>query len=358
MPEIQVLLGDRTGRVLAEVTPKLSNIPWRLNEIPRITLKFSKKDDKATQTNLQYGNRVFIRFSSDIGLPDWGGVIDTPATWDASSISLSVYGIQYLLQFRQTIKTRVFNETIVGRIFDQVLREAEQQQALRLRVGPVWTGGRVHTVRYHFKSAWSIITDSIQQIETCDVRFIPKYQNGFIRFEAELHEKAGSDKSSQFAFKEGRNVSEVVYTEQGPIINEFAAVGKGTTWSDKKSARYYNRKSDQKYGLRQSSKVFPDVTLEYTLARNARVEVIKNAEPHTRIALTVSNTTPARFVDYDLGDIVRCILPSYSWDGYDAPVRVLAREYVPSKGCCILVVEEDKFIAPINIGTGAERTEE
>lgn len=354
---MRVLLGDRTGRIIAEVKPQIQSISWRLNEIPSLKMKFAKTDPKATETNLQYGNRVLISFDDSVGLPYWGGMIDVPSSWDKSSVVVTAWGIEYMLQFRITQKTRAFNDESAGRILWTVLTEANDEQPMGLMFGPIWTGGRMHSPRYHFKSAWSIIKDCIQKLEYCDVRFKAKRKGDFIRFQAELHEKAGQDKRTKYAFREGKNVSEAQYTEQGPIINEFAAAGAGTTWGvDRKHSVHYDRTSDQKYGLRQSSRVYPDVTLETTLIRYAHSEIRDNAEPHTRIAMKVANARPARFVDYDLGDILGCTLPSYGWNGFDAPVRVLAREYNTAGGFCTLVVEEEKIVNPINIGWKAERT--
>lgn len=356
---MQVLVGDRTGRIIAELEPEITTVAWRLNEIPSLKMRIARTDSKCTQTNLQYGNRVLISFADSVGLPNWGGVIDVPSAWDRSSITVSAWGIEYLLKFRTTVKTRAFNDECVGRIFKTVLKEADWQQPMGLLFGPIWTGGRPHSPRYHFKSAWSIIQECVSELEHCDAIFKAIRKGDFIRFQAELYERAGQDKRTKYAFREGKNVSEVTYTEQGPIINEFAAVGAGTTWGDdRKYSIHYDRATDQKYGLRQSSKVFPDVTMETTLIRWAFSEVQENAEAHTRIGLRVANARPARFVDYDLGDILGCTLPSYGWSGYDAPVRVLAREYDTVAKSCNLVVEEEKIVNPVNIGWRAERTGE
>lgn len=355
----QVLLGDRTGRILAEVEPQIKTVAWRLNEIPSLKMTFAKTDPKCIETYLQYGNRVLITFDDSVGLPRWGGIIDVPAQWDKSSVTVSAWGIEYLLKFRTTIKTRAFNDESVGRIFYAVLREADWEQPLGLKFGTIWSGGRTHSPRYHYKSVWSIIKDCISKLEFCDVRFKGIRDGDFIRFQAELHERAGEDKRTKYAFREGKNVSEAQYTEQGPIINEFAAAGAGTTWGEERQSSIHQEvTSSQKYGLRQSSKVYPDVTIESTLIRYAYSELRENAEPHTRIGLSVANVRPARFVDYDLGDIIGCTLPSYGWNGFDAPVRVLAREYDTVGGSCNLVVEEEKEINPINIGWRAEGTSE
>ena len=356
---MQVLLGDRSGRIIAQVKPEIKSVNWRLNEIPQLSMRFSKKDAKVTESNLQYGNRVLIKFSSDIGLPYWGGVIDPPAEWDESSVTVTAWGIEYLLQFRTTPKTRAFNDDTVGRILYYTLYEANQDQDMGLYFGSIWGGGRGHSPRYHGKTVWSIVKDCTTKLERCDIRFIARQDGDFIKFRVDVHEKAGQDNRNKFAFREGKNVSEVVLTEQGPIINKFMAIGAGTDWGESRQhSVHYDRVSDQKYGLREASKVYPDVTMESTLIRYAHTEIRDNAEPHTRIALKVGNARPARFVDYDLGDVIGCTLPSYGWNGFDAPVRVLAREYDTTKGSCTLVVEEEKFVAPVNVGWDAVGTSE
>ena len=76
---VQVLVGDRFGRVLGEITPLLGNITWRLNKIGKTTVTISKKDAKVSENFFRYGNRLLIQFTDDIGLPAWGGVMDTPS---------------------------------------------------------------------------------------------------------------------------------------------------------------------------------------------------------------------------------------------------------------------------------------
>ena len=67
-----------------------------------------------------------------------------------------------------------------------------------------------------------------------------------------------------------------------------------------------------------------------------------NSEPRRLFSLEVVDEVPALFSDYDLGDTVRCMLPSFGFGGYDGTVRILAREFNPASGTCKLVVEEPR----------------
>jgi len=352
---VQVLVGDRFGRVIAEVDPLIGPLPWRLNNIARASLTFSRQDAKLDPDALQVGNRVLVRFSDDVGLPDWGGVMDFPRTWTGDTFETSVYGIEYLLQFRSTDRTRAFNSTPVGNIFYRILNEAEQQQPLGLTFGRIWTGGSPHYPRYHFKPLWWIIKDSLLKMENCDVRFVPELSDGRITFRAELWESLGSDLSGQWALKEGKNVVSAKLTEQGPIVNDYAAIGAGTTWGDERAVSIaYDADSDRLYGLRQDSKVFSGVTQATTLDRHAMSAVESNSRPHVRLALQVANVSPASFARYDLGDTLRCVLPSFHFSGYDEDVRVISREYNPQTGICYLVVEEPTDVTAVYRGPGGE----
>ena len=57
-------------------------------------------------------------------------------------------------------------------------------------------------------------------------------------------------------------------------------------------------------------------------------------------ALATTDDRPGQFRDYDVGDTVRCVLPSFDWAGLRGMYRVLGREFFPVHGVCDLVLEE------------------
>ena len=355
----QVLVGDRFGRVLGEVTPLIGPVAWRLNAIGRTILTFSKKDPKATELLLRHGNRILIQFSADIGLPNWGGVIDPPRNWGPSSIGVSCYGIEYLLQFRQTGKTRSFESVPVGSIFNRILVEAQFDYPMGITFGRIWTGGRMHSPRYHFKTLWDVIVNDLLPMENCDFLFVPYLEAGYIKFRAELYEKLGEDKSTKRQLKEGKNVATAGIVEQGPIVNSFVAIGAGAAWGEERPTSIsVERSSEQLYGLRQGSEVYSGITQTSTLDRYSNSVVEKGSSPHMRPALTATNKPPATFSTYGIGDYIRCVLPTYGFNGYNAVVRILAREFNVQKTECKLVAEE-RFTPTVTFaGPGGEGMQE
>lgn len=357
--EFRVLVGNRFGNIITEVNPEVSSLVWRLNKIEKANLKFSVKDDKAIERYLRYGNRILISFDNSTGIPNWGGTIETPMVWNNGFVNATVYSIGYQLQFRITAKTRTFVSDFVGKIFRNLLVEAEHEQFMGFTFGHIWTGGRLHTVSYHYKDLWWIFNSSLRKLEGCDFKFTPyESSDGRILFDAEVYEEQGSDKTNTVSLSEGKNVVSVKYEEQGPIINEFTSVGAGTTWGIDRPARTaLERNSEQKYGIRQKSRVFSEVTDPNTLFRYSYKQAQREAYSHAMIKMDVIDKAPGLFKDYDVGDVVHCKLPNYSFDGFEGDVRILSRQFNPSSNTCKVVAEVEKLVDEIYYNPGGEEIE-
>lgn len=354
---MRVLIGDRFGRVIAEVTANVGAVSWVLNGIGRTTLQLATSDPKATVDTLQIGNRVFIEM--DAGLPAWGGVIDMPRVWERGTVTVTCFDIAHLLDYRVTGKNDAFYEKPVGTIFRELLDREEQQDPLGIVAGSIWMGGHPHWPRYHYKSLWYVLDYSIRRMERCDFRFVPYLDAGYIRFRADLFQRVGTDKSQSLALVEGRNTAAALrLEEQGAVVNQHLAVGEGSTWgSERLVVAARDTDSIAVYGLRETGKVYSGVSMPATLEMHARSVIDTNSNPRRIFSFEVTNATPATFADYDLGDTVRCMLPSFGFGGFDGTVRVLGREFDPATGVCKLVVEEPHAVTPWIYSEDLEETE-
>ncbi len=354
---MRVLIGDRFGRIIAEAVAGVGGVSWILNGIGKTTLALPASDPKATATNLQIGNRVYIEM--DHGLPVWGGVIDLPRVWSGGTITVTCYDIAHLLEYRCTGKNDAFYEQPAGVVFRELLEREELQDPLGIVPGSIWMGGHPHWPRYHYKSLWYVLDYSLRRMERCDFRFVPYLDNGYIRFRADLYQVAGMDKSAAVALIEGRNTAAGLrMEEQGGVINQHHAVGEGSTWGPERlvvAAR--DAESIATYGLRETGKVYSGVSMPATLEMHARSVLDTNSSPRRIFSFEVTNDVPGRFADYELGDVVSCVLPSFGFGGFDGTVRVLAREYVPATGVCRLVVEEPHAVEPWIYSEDLEETE-
>jgi hypothetical protein len=343
---MRVLLGDATGVVRAEVVDgTISEVTWRLNAAGSATVTVARGSAAFRQELLEPSARVYVEF--DNGLPAWGGVLDTPRSWEPGVVSMKAYTIERILSYRTTKKTRSFSGMVVGGIFTRILEEVEERYSIGLTVGSVWMGGAVHYPRYHFRDAMWIINSSLRKMENCDYRFTPYLDGNRILFRAELQQMMGDDKRARVALMEGANLAEPSLSEQGTIINRVAIVGSGATWAEREVVWGVEEASRARFGLRESMFAPADVSQELTLARYADTLIKQNAFPHAVASFTAADVAPARFADYDVGDIVRVVMPSLGFSGYDAATRITARGFDPGSGRCEVVCDEAFEPSPI-----------
>jgi hypothetical protein len=69
------------------------------------------------------------------------------------------------------------------------------------------------------------------------------------------------------------------------------------------------------------------------------VALAGSSEPRAIVDPVALDLPPARWGQYDVGDSVWLELYEAGFGGYGASVRVRAREYLPGRGVCSLVVE-------------------
>ena len=343
---MRVLIGDRFGRILTELVPSIDPVSWILDGVGKTAIGLATTNPKATEEFLRIGNRVYLEFEN--GLPAWGGALDLPRRWGGGTVRTAAYGIERLFETRCTEKNDSFYERPAGVIFQELLKREEAQDPLGITIGSIWMGGHPHWPRYHHKSLWYVFDYSLKKMERCDFRFTPYLESGSIKFRADFYQVAGDDKSANVTLIEGRNVTaDAGIEEQGWLVNQHYAIAEGSTWgSERLVVAARDPASIAKYGRRETGKVYPGVSVPSTLEMHARSVLDTNSEPRRIFSLAVTDHAPARFADYDLGDVVGCVLPSFGFGGFDGTVRILAREFDPEAGTCKLVVEEPHSVEP------------
>lgn len=334
---VEILVGNQFGRVLAELRPALNGAAWKLNNYGQARMVLSRRDALARQDMLQFGNRLLIRFGN--GLPNWGGVIDTPRRWRDGKLEIVAYSGEWLLGTRITDRGRYFARATVGEIFTQLIREAVP---FGMRVGEVWQGGGLHGPDYHLDDLLGIVQKSLAgRLEGADWDVTAELEAGQIVFAANLYSRRGVDHGRQLALVDGVNTTPAGLNEQGRIVNELHLAGAGTGWGAE--SRIYSLATDggsaAQFGLRQWGSVEVDIKQQETLDSNAAVALAEGAWPREVVSMEALDRAPARFGDYDVGDSLAIEIAEAGWNGYVGQARVVAREFLPESNRCSLVLE-------------------
>jgi len=335
--ETLVLVGDQFGRVIGELDGDVVGVAWKLNDYGQARIVLPRTGATATERLLRPGNRVLIQFGN--GLPDWGGMLDLPRKWKDGRIEVVAYSGERILVDRVTDRGRYFSGVTAGAIFRALLSEAAPSG---VEIGDVWTGGELHGPDYHYRQLYDIFTKSLSsRIEAADWNVTARLFQGRIAFSANYYERRGIDHGRRIALIEGVNLADASLQEQGPLVNEWLMAGAGSGWGA--DNRIYATARDDvsiaRYGLRQRGDVRVDVSVQETLDRSAAVALDESREPRAIVDPMALDLPPARWGQYDVGDTVWMELYEAGFGGYGAAVRIKAREFLPGRGVCSLVVE-------------------
>jgi hypothetical protein len=335
----RVLIGDKSGTIIAEIEPDITEITWRKNAVGKTRFSIARTDEKATGDNLKFGNRILIQFEN--GLPNWGGIIDPPRTWESGNIVVDAFSGEKIFEFRTTGKERYFNGATIGEIYAALIGEANVVEHMGINLGDVWDGGSSHSPSYHYKKLLDIFQKSlIKRLSNADFYVKAIEEAGKINFYADLYQSRGSDKT-QFALVQDKNLMPIKLKEQGPIINSWDVAGEGLGWGvERLTSSSEDGNSRDIYGLREGARVYSDVSLQSTLDEHAETLKEEFKDPYNIFTIKAANKTPALFGDYDIGDTIRLIVPDVGFDGTDTTVRLITRTYDPQDGVCKLVVQE------------------
>ncbi len=336
---INVLIADVNNRILGEMACLVHKVPWILNGIGEAKFSIARSDPLATEEFLRFGNRMLLQF--DNGLPNWGGVIDTPRDWPEGAIEFTAYGAEKLLFFRKTPRKQRFYQATVGAIYTALIQAANAIFPTGVRVGKVWYGGELHSPEYNLAGLGDVFTNELIGKLVNGAWDVTAYEDaGQIIFEANLYQQKGALKPN-VALLQDVNVSVKGFAEQGPIINKFHTPGEGDSWDESRPiGAYEDTDSRKKYGLREGVEMLSDVSLQSTLDAVARNRTDQTSAPVSVPDLRAANLAPALYSRYGLGDSPWLELPDYGFGGgFAGFARLLAREFVPSDGVCDLVLE-------------------
>jgi hypothetical protein len=331
--DVQLTIRDKQGFELVEIEGALRSVLWRLGQTGMLEVFFPFTDAKVTRANLLPGNRVLAQFSS--ALPTWGGVLDFPLGLTGEGVSISAYEGERLLEWRVSGKVESYSATVPGAIAEGLLETANATRDTGVAARNVYAGGDAQTRWYRYENLLGgIRTLAIES--GLEYAVVPVLSNGRVTFALDWHQELGDDKRDDVALVEGKNVGKATMDEQGPVYNQVLLVN---DW-DEVPVIVEDGASRVDYDLRQLAKVYVDVDDTDTLQAIAEALLAEWSQPHVRGRLEgVSDLAPGRYRDYHVGDIVTLRARQNAgrdWV-FDAPVRILSRQWNPGQGCSLEV---------------------
>ena len=336
---MNILVGDRGGNILGEL-PLLfvEQVVWRNNGVGQSTGTLPLRDLAQYEPLLRFGNTILLQF--DNGLPDWGGIIDTPRPWQPGFFQVTLYSGERLLEIRVTGKNDIYRQYSAGDLYRAAIVAANAREYTGLEVAVPWYGGSLQDIEYHYKSLLELAGELTGDLTSSDFYVTPAEVAGRITFTAHLDNRRGRDLYG-VALVEGRNLADASITEQGPIGNYWYTVGAGSSWyTSRYVAETYDAISINAYRRREMSTIESSVSNPSMLESMGEQSLAAYAFPRTAVTLSAIDAPPAPFAAYGVGDSLRADIPSYGFYGFDSRVRVMGREFMVEAGVCNLVVEE------------------
>jgi len=335
---VRALLYDEAGAPVAEMSPQIESVIWRLGGMGTAQFRLAYRDVACKKSWLLPGRRVLFQFED--GMPDWGGVIEFPLKQDPYGVVVSAFTSEKILEWRRTEKTLVFDSQTPGAICQALIEAANAIANTGIVIGTFYAGGSPISLEYHLQNVYEQIKELIR-LSGHDFAIIPTIKDGVLTFTANWYKERGEDKSNQILLVENRNAQITALDWQGPVYNRITLAGEGSTWNDDRmTVAEEDVTSQGEYTLREYAEVQSGKVSEATLTANAEALVELYRQPKKRISIVAMDRAPAAFANYDIGDVVRvqAFLRWADW-ALDDTFRVIAREWKPD-GKCALEVEE------------------
>lgn len=337
---IKVGIYNRSGWKIDEIVYDFQSISWIISGAGQLPITLPYSNPKATRDNIKLGNLVAVQFSN--GLPAWGGVMDTPLRQTATDASVTVYGAERLLDFRETTKTLQLSGP-PGRIFQQIIENANATFDAGIRIGTISAEGDATAREYHYTNALQAVQELARAFNH-DWAILPFLdEQGKLAFTANWWTPRGLDRTGAVTLEEGKN-AEFTLEAQGRIASRVRVAGGGSSWGDARLIATANNEDTRTlYGFRERTIVDTNAPNNPSalLATATGIARTLNA-PLSRLTAMTINRAPGLFSDYDIGDRVqvRAFLKASPEWVIDAPYRVRARELLPTN-ICRLTLEVD-----------------
>lgn len=335
---IKVGIYSRAGRKVDEIIYDFQTVSWLLDGTGQLPITLPYSNPKATQDNIRLGNLVAVQFSN--GLPDWGGVMDTPLRQTSTDVNITVYEAKRILSFQETTKT-LKAVGPPGAIFRQIIQNINSVSDTKILLGAISSEGDSTAKEYHYTNALQAVSELARTFRH-DWAILPFLDGqGRLSFTANWWAKRGVNRTGVATLEEGKN-AEFTLEAQGQIASSVRVVGAGSTWGDARLiGTAQNENTKIRYGFREKTIIntsTPNTNAALTAAATGIASTLN--EPISRLQAMTINRAPGLFADYDLGDTVsvRAFLKaSPEWVLSGDAYRLRSRELLPNNTCRLIL---------------------
>lgn len=332
IPFERVRIFKRDGTSIAEFNAKVER-SWAIGDEGRAQFTYATRiTDIVNETVLQYGNWLLVENSM---LPDWVGVIDTPRSWTARTVTVSAYTPEHVFGWRRG-PFEVAKSGSAGSIFEYLLQLVNSAEPTIIKAGSINKSG---TNRQETINPTQLNTD-LQRIYE---RSLEEYQwrpiiedSGRLAVLADWMPHIGITTTALLhEGKAGGNIETVnnILVEDGTIKNDVLGYGDGLTWASKPKQQIIDPFSRFKYGLRQWAEGFDGVTNGQTLKDNTIALVNDESNPKKTFSINALNVEDT-FKYIGLGNTLNLQFQNIGFYnngslGFETKVRITAMRYDP-----------------------------
>lgn len=342
VPVDRVRIFARDGSPLVEFKAKVER-SWALGDEGRAQFVYpSRITEIVNRDVLQYGNWVLVENDQ---LPAWVGVIDTPRTWTARSVRVSVYSPEKVFSQRRGM-LEVQKNGSAGAIFRYLIGLLNGAEQTIIKAGDIDETGiyRQETIN---PTPLNRDLKRIQERSGEEYQWRPDTDaQGRLIVLADWQPRIGIDTGALLHEGIGGGNIETVsslFVEDGQIYNNVLGYGDGMTWVSKTKFEATDEDSVGTYGLRQTAKYFNGVTNNVTLKDNTDQYLSTTKAPVNKFKLNVINVGDT-FRYIQLGNTLNLQLQSMGFQdgglGYEAVVRIVGMRYNPTSKNKIELVTE------------------
>jgi len=326
-PVALVLVGNAQGQVEGEFKPELGSVTWEPDGNGEA--KMAVTPAEMERLNLQFGKRVLILF--DNGLPAWVGTLGSNRERSASRVSISALGTGKTLNWRRTPVTLTYlnsrSDVIIGELLGLIAG---------MRLASVTQGSATVTATYNLAAVGDAV-GKLLLAEDWMMRVAGTLTNGVIGGDVYVSPRWGNVSTAMLV--ERHNVgSDVVLREEDVSVNVLTVVGAGTGWgSDRALVTVRNDSSVSEFGIREDAVFTDEFSDTATLTMIGETILSRGSVMRRAAKASVVNVSPGEYGRWDVGDVVKLILPSF---GVSGMYGVLGRAYDGKSGEVSVALEE------------------